>query len=67
MHSVLQTFINYMRYLTSFTVECSENITSDKKEEKKKSLRRKKKEYIEINFAESADGHAIIPSGLICV
>lgn len=34
---------------------------------KKKSLWRKKKEYIEINFAESADGHAIIPSGLIYV
>lgn len=64
-HFVLQTFISYMRSLTSFT-DCLKTLVLTRNR-KQKSLWRKRKEYIEINFAELTDGHAIIPSGLIYV
>lgn len=50
MHFVLQTFLNYMRYLTSFTVKFSENISSDKKEEKNNLYGERKKNILKLTL-----------------
>lgn len=66
MHFVLQTFIDYMKYLTFLQWDFPNTLVPTRKR-KQKSWWRKKKEYVEINFADSTNGHAVIPSELIYV